>query len=348
MSSDRIPLSRSVPMAVGKVPPEILESLVFRKIDEPDPRILVAPGTGEDCSVLDLGDRICVLSCDPITGASNDVGKLAVHVSCNDIASAGLAPLGLMVTILLPPGATPAELDAIMSDLSGTAADLNVRILGGHTEVTDAVSRVVVMTTVIGIADKKEGRAGGVVTTAGAMPGDFLIMTKTAGLEGTAIIAKDRAASLEKVLGKETVSRAQAMIGQISVLEEGIIGGLCGVSSMHDATEGGIFGAVWETAQASGCGVILEKDKIPVAPETVLICRHYGLSPYRLISSGCLVLTAADPKPLLERLAEKKIPAAVIGRMTKEKEYRVVSGPDGAVEEPLDIPGPDELYRLSD
>ena len=173
-------------------------------------------------------------------------------------------------------------------------------------------------------------------------------MTKTAGLEGTAIIAKDRAASLEKVLGKETVSRAQAMIGQISVLEEGIIGGLCGASSMHDATEGGIFGAVWETAQASGCGVILEKDKIPVAPETVQICRHYGISPYRLISSGCLVLTAADPTALLERLAEKNIPAAVIGRMTKEKECRVVSGPDGSVTEPLDIPGPDELYRLPD
>lgn len=352
-------------MPVGKVPPEILDRTVFRKIRRSDPRILVTPGTGEDCSIIDLGSQFCVLSCDPITGASNDVGKLAVHVSCNDIASAGLRPFGLMVTLLLPPGSTPSDLDKIMSDICNEAADLDISILGGHTEVTDAVSRTVVTICAVAFADHSvafadhDGVSAGhdedsgsrfpVVRTGGARPGDLLIMTKTAGLEGTAVIANDHSAELEPVLGKKTVSRARAFMEKISVMKEGIIGGRCGVSSMHDVTEGGIFGAAYEIAEASGCGVILEKDKIPVAEETVSVCSYYGISPYQLISSGCMAMTIKEKNAplLLETLRSENIPAAVIGRMTEEKEYLIVSEQSGKkTREPLLPPGSDELYKV--
>ena len=348
----------SEPMPVGKVPPEILDRTVFRKIRRSDSRILVTPGTGEDCGIIDLGSQFCVLSCDPVTGASNDVGKLAVHVSCNDIASAGLRPFGLMVTLLLPPGSTPSDLDKTMSDICDAAADLDISILGGHTEVTDAVSRTIVTICVIAFADHAEngdpadisGNSGlPVIRTGGARPGDLLIMTKTAGLEGTAVIANDHADELEPVLGKETVSKARAFMDRISVMKEGIIGGRCGVSSMHDVTEGGIFGAAYEIAAASGCGIILEKDKIPVAEETVSVCSYYGISPYQLISSGCMAMTIKEKNAplLLETLRSENIPAAVIGRMTEEKEYLIVSEQSGKkTREPLLPPGSDELYKI--
>jgi hydrogenase expression/formation protein HypE len=325
-------------MKPGKISNELLKKTVLGRIKTKRQEVVLGPGIGEDCCAVNLGGDLCVLSTDPITGAVNEIGSLAVHVSCNDIASCGAEPVGIMITILAPLSAEEKDFEAIMKDVSDTADKLNVDILGGHTEITDAVSRFVLVGTCIGRAAPER-----LVTSKGAKPGDVVVMTGSAGTEGTSVIAHDREKELSEKLGKELVESAKAFGDRISVARAGIIAAEEGVSSMHDVTEGGVLGAVWELCEASGAGVVIEKGKIPLARETGTICRHYNIDPLKLISSGSMLITCKDGARLLERFEREGIKAAVIGRITADKGRYLKSG-DEVV--PIDPPGPDELYKI--
>lgn len=325
-------------METGKVPNNILQKIILNKIKHTRKEILVTPKIGEDCCAVDFGEYTCVLSTDPITGAVSDVGRLAVHVSCNDIASCGVEPVGLLVSILAPPSATEDDLDTVMSQLCDTAASLNVDIIGGHTEITDAVGRIVIIGTAVGKCLKEK-----MVTTSGAEEDDDIIMTKSAGIEGTAIIASDFEEKLKNAMGEDLIQGAKGFINRISVVKEGIIAGKAGVNSMHDVTEGGILGAVWEIAHASGMGAVIYKDKIRVERETEEICRYYGIDPLKLISSGCMVITCKNGKELVKKLDAGNVKAEIIGRITKEPEIILV---DGHKKENINQPDSDELYRV--
>ena len=334
-------------MEIGKVPHDLLNQIVFQKLKQFDRKVKVAPGIGEDCAVLETGENLLVLSCDPITGTSKEVGRLAVYVSCNDIASCGVRPLGLLVTILLPPNSTEEDLDKVMAEIAETATMLNVSIIGGHTEVTDAVSRIVINTTAVGIAGQGE-----VICSAGAVSGDKIIMTKTAAPEGTAIIAYEKEKELTEMFGADFVKKAQSMMSQISVVEEGIAAGELGtnvVHAMHDITEGGLYGALWELAEASDTGVLVYEDNIPITEETKKICGYYKLNPFRLIASGNMVLTTPEPEIVLEKLAEKNIQAAVIGEIVKNPMKRLIYKNEKQETEKMSVlraPKSDELYKL--
>ncbi|MFZ5989024.1 MAG: AIR synthase family protein [Bacillota bacterium] len=327
-------------MDIGKVPNSILNEIVINKIKALRKEILIRPKIGEDCCVVDFGRDVCVLSSDPITGSVNDVGRLAVHVSCNDIASCGAEPLGLLVTILIPPGAVKQDLEMVMSQISDTASSLNVDIIGGHTEVTTAVNRFVIISTGVGkvLRDK-------LVTTSGAKVGDDIVITKSAGIEGTAIIAHDKEQELVEKLGRETVDRAKTFINLVSVVKEGIIAGRFGVSSMHDVTEGGVLGAVWEVTEASGTGAIIYRDKVPIKDETIKICEIFDIDPLKLISSGCMVITCENGVELVKELGKNEIEAAVIGKITEDGEKKLVY--EGGQEDICE-PGSDELYKVID
>jgi len=327
-------------MKIGKIPNDILEKLILNKISANRKEILLRPKIGEDCCAVDFDKYACVLSTDPITGTANEIGRLAVHISCNDIASCGVEPLGLLVTILAPPGTSEAELEKVMSQLCETAASINVDIIGGHTEITAAVNRFVVTSTALGRVLKDR-----LVSTSGAKPGNDIVLTKSAGLEGTAILAYDREKALTGALGLETVERAKNLMEKISVVKEGIIAGEYGATSMHDVTEGGVLGAVWEVAEASGVGVIIEKVKIPVGYETVKICSFYGIDPLKLISSGCMLITCPDGEGLTARLSASGISSSIIGRITSENKKILM---DGGVEKPILQPESDELYKVLD
>ncbi len=334
-------------MEIGKVPHDLLQKIVFQKLKNFDEKVKVSPGIGEDCAILDIGEQFFVLSCDPITGTAKEIGRLAVYVSCNDIASCGVRPLGLLVTILLPPESTEDDLDKIMTELAETATSLNVSIIGGHTEVTDAVTRIVINTTAVGIADKNN-----VICSAGAAAGDKIILTKTVAPEGTAIIAFEKEDELKKEFGELFVKKAQAMMSQISVIDEGVIAGDLGakiVHSMHDITEGGLYGALWETAEASKTGVIVYEDNIPITEETKKICDYYNLNPYRLIASGNMIMTTSEPDLVLGKLKEKNIPATVIGEIAANPLKRLIyknEKQDVETMQVLRAPKSDELYRL--
>lgn len=327
-------------MEIGKLPNSILREIVLDKIKENRKEILVRPKVGEDCCAVDFGDNVCVLSSDPITGAENEVGRLAVHISCNDVASCGAEPLGLLVTILVPPKATQKELESVMSQISETANSLNVDIIGGHTEVTTAVNRFVIITTAVGHVLKDK-----LVTTSGAKVGDDIIITKYAGIEGTAIIANDKEKELIGRLEKDVLDKAKSLVKDISVVKEGIIAGQFGVNSMHDITEGGVLGAIWEVTEASEKGAMVYADRIPVLDETLKICNIYNIDPLRLISSGCMIITCKNGNELVRELERNGIKATVIGQITEGSEKRLVFK-DGVVEigEPLS----DELYKVVD
>ncbi|WZL74061.1 AIR synthase family protein [Clostridiaceae bacterium 35-E11] len=327
-------------MKVGKLDSELLRKIVFNNITLHRDEVLVRPGIGEDCGVIDFGEYACVMSTDPITGAANEVGRLAVHISCNDVASSGVQPLGLMLTIMVPEGTKAEEIDLIMKQAGEEAAKLNVEIIGGHTEITSAVNRVIVSSTAIGRQTKSK-----VIHTSGAKLGDSVVMTKNLGLEGTAIIAHDWEDKLKNVLGKDVVQKAKDMLKDISVVTEGVIAGEIGVTSMHDITEGGLLGAIWEMCEASQTGVKIYKHKVKITLETKKICDYFKIDPFRLISSGCMLMTVSKEKEaaLLKALGEKGVDASVIGEVIKEERYLV----DGEKEIKMMAPESDELYKVT-
>ncbi len=325
-------------METGKVPNSILRELVLDKLKNKRSEVLVRPQIGVDCCAIDFGEYACVMSSDPITGAAKDAGRLAVHVACNDIASFGVEPLGLLVTILAPPGTTEQELGTITDQINETASSLNVDILGGHTEVTDSVTRFVLVSTAIGKVAKSS-----MISTNGAKVGDNIIITKYAGLEGTAIIASEKENELTAHVGMSMIEEAKGFLNHLSVIREGVIAAGFDASAMHDVTEGGLLGAVWEVCEASGKGASIFLDKVPVAEPTRKICDYYGIDPLRLVSSGCMLICCRDAEGLVAKLLSEGIPAAIIGKV-EEGPQKVLYTGAGTI--PIEEPGSDELYKV--
>lgn len=327
-------------MKIGKLPSDILEKCVLNNISVRRPEVLVHSGLGEDCSVIGFGDQCCVLSSDPITGSGSSIGRLAVNISCNDIAASGVEPLGILVTILAPEYTTEQDIYDLMDEINTAASEINVEVLGGHTEITGAVNKLIVSTTAVG-----KGPVDGYVTSGGAHAGDHIIVTKYAGLEGTSILANDYEEYLRGKVKQHVIDKAKDFISMISVVKEGVIGGRLGATSMHDATEGGLLGALWEIAEASGNGFEIFRESIPICSETIKICDVLKINPLRLISSGMMIITAKDDKPILKALADQGINGVCIGNMVEEKTRRVLISE--GMEEYVEPPQADELFNIS-
>ncbi|MDR0852235.1 MAG: AIR synthase family protein [Clostridiales Family XIII bacterium] len=279
------------------------------KIKYQRPEVLSGPEIGEDCAVLDFGSYECVVSTDPITAAIEMVGTLAIHVSCNDIASNGIEPIGVLLTVLLPPETSEIEIEKIMTQAADAAASLGVGIIGGHTEITDAVTKPIISSTAIG-----KGRAGHVCRTK-VRPGDHILVTKKLAMEGTGIIAAEHADALRGVLTEAEIAEAVSMLSEISVVKEGVLAGSIGVSAMHDITEGGVLGATWELCRLADLGAEIRRDVLPLAAVTEKICAHYGLDPLKLISSGSMMIIArpeASAK-IMTALRDARVDVAQIG-----------------------------------
>jgi hydrogenase maturation factor len=326
-------------MKSGKLDSNLLEKIILSKLTHKRPEVLVRPSIGEDCAVLDLGDELCVVSTDPITGAANDIGRLAVHISCNDLAANGAIPVGLLTTIMLPEGTTVEEVDNLIKQIHEASEELKVEVIGGHTEVTSAVNRTVISCTAIGKSPK-----GRIIKSGGCQIDDDVILTKGAGIEGTAILSADYSDLLSKDLGLDLVENGKRFINLISVVPEGIIAADFGVNAMHDVTEGGVIGAAWELMTASGVGMDIYVDKIPIAKETQGICQYFSIDPLGLISSGAMLISCKDGEGLVKVLEENGIKAGIIGKITNENGYLI--NRDQRV--PLEPPKRDELYKAID
>ncbi|MHB1413800.1 MAG: AIR synthase family protein [Chloroflexota bacterium] len=329
-----------MPLRTGKLPPSVLQSLVLSRLGVSRADVLVHAALGEDSTVIDFGEWVCVVSTDPITGAGRNAGWLAVHISCNDVAANGAEPVGVLPTLLLPEEATEEDIRRTMGEISAAALELGVEVLGGHTEVTPALPSLIISLTAIGRARKDS-----YVTSAGARPGDDILMSKWAALEGTSILANDFAALLEPRLGPECLERAQNLVRQISVVREGLLAARNGATALHDATEGGILGALYEMAEASGIGVEIWPESIPMLPDTRDICEVFGVDPLRLISSGTMLIASPRGPELVELLARNGIKATVFAKALPASAGRWLVHGDGR-REPLAPPERDELWRI--
>jgi hydrogenase maturation factor len=309
-------------LLTGKLPPRLLERLL-RWRGRPDPRVLVGPGCGVDAAVVAVGRHRLILKSDPVTFTAGRVGWYVVQVNANDVAVMGGRPAWFQPTILVPPGSRASVVMSIARDVDLACRALGVAVTGGHTEVTDAVTRPVV-------AGDMQGPllASRIITAGGARPGDVLLLTKAAGIEGTAVLAQERAGELARVLTPALLRKAQRLRDRpgISVVPEALIAARHRVSAMHDPTEGGLRAGLHEIAFASRVRVDVDLDRIPVLPPTETICRHYGIDPLGLIGSGALLVAAPAVRApgLLRAWARRGIAGRIIGSIARGRGVRAV------------------------
>lgn len=326
-------------MKVGKVSETILKRSIFKQIRTKRDEVLLGAGVGEDCAAVKLEPgEIFVISTDPITGTVKDVGTLAIQVTVNDLASSGAEPVGVMLTVLLPESITEEDIKKMMGQVEEACSKAKIQVMGGHTEITRAVTQPVISVT--GVGKAREDR---LISTAGAKVGQDILVTKWIGIEGTSIIAKEKEEELAKRFSSSFIDTAKGFDQYLSVLTEASIAVEFGISAMHDVTEGGIYGALWELAEASQIGLEIDLKAIPIRQETVEICEYFGLNPYYLISSGCMLMAGDRGHDLVRELKKAGIPAAVIGKAVEGKAKKILSGEEEAF---LERPRTDELYQI--
>lgn len=322
-------------MQIGKVANSLLEELIsdIEKRSE----VLIGSKIGRDTSILDLGDDLLVVSTDPITGASKNIGSLAINVAVNDLATEGAEPVAALLTVLLPPKTSEEDLKKLMADAKEAARKINLTIIGGHTEITDAVNRPVVSTTVL-------GKISGPYEEKKIEVNDLLIVTKSLGLEGSAILAAEREDQVRKILTADEYKEALAYKDLTSVVKEGKILKSFGAKYMHDVTEGGLLGAAWEAAKANEAGLVVFDDSLPVTKATEKIANAFDIDYRKLISSGSMlaIISQKDFIKALEKLADENIKATIIGRVT---DYEGVFLRENGKMLPLGQPKADDLYK---
>ena len=300
-------------LPVGKLPPELLATTLSRAAVD-DPRVILGPGIGLDCAVVDLGDRLAVYKSDPITFASDQIGYYLVHVNANDIATTGAQPLWLLVTLLLPEKETGSELpDAIMTQIYDACRDLGIAVIGGHTEITTGLDRPIAMGTMIGEVARDR-----LITPRGAGSGERVLLTKGVPIEATALLAREFPARLRGALTDSEIAAAQKYLFEpgIGITRDARTAIAAGcVTAMHDPTEGGIVTALWELAQASGKTLRVDPGRIPVPALARRVCETLAIDPLCAIASGTLLLTAppSDAAAICKSLADEGIPCADIG-----------------------------------
>ncbi|ADB61778.1 AIR synthase related protein domain protein [Haloterrigena turkmenica DSM 5511] len=316
----------------GKVSPDDLLAHVFERTGTDDETVLQGPANGEDAAAIAPfgGDETLVVSSDPISLAAEGVGSLAVPIACNDVAASGADPRWLTVVIMLPDEET--DLEAITSDLDAAARDVGATIVGGHSEYVDQLERPLLSLTAMGTAES-------FVPTGGAEPGDSVVITKAAGLEGTAILAADFGDDLG--IDDAVRERAAAFVDEISVVPDARAVREY-ATAMHDPTEGGVAAGLLEIARASGVRLDVDREAIPIREETAQLCAAAGVDPLRIFGSGALLATVPsdDVADCLATLEAAGLEGSEIGTVDEGDPALVLDG------ESITDPIEDDLYPL--
>lgn len=297
----------------GKVGSDDLEALVFSRTGAPDDDVVMGPQYGEDAAALRIGDRILVASSDPITFAADRIGHLAVTVAANDVAACGATPRWILPSVFVPDGSDSEGTDAlggIVAQLDATANEVGVTIVGGHTEFADR-DRPLVSTTCLGLADDY-------VPTGGAEPGDELVLTKSAAIEGGAILATDFDDLIADEVPEETIDAASAGFADTSVVPEAAVLRKR-ATAMHDPTEGGVLAGAIEMAVASGVKCTFRREDVPVREAVRAVCDAAAIDPLRTFGSGALLAAVPDGEGegAAADCEREGITAAVIGEVSE-------------------------------
>ena len=331
-------------LPTGKLPPELLDKLL-KKIPILDKNVIIGPGTGMDCSVIDYGDQYLVLKSDPISLTSGNIGWYAVQINVNDIVTTGADPKWILITLLLPENNTTRQVvENITDQLILATKEYGITIIGGHTEVTNGIDHPIVSATLIGTVDKEK-----LITPTGVKIGDKVFLTKEIAIETVAIISNDFPNKLSKHLTKQEIRKAQSYlyIPGISIYKEAnLIRDGFGVTAMHDPTEGGLAAALWELSIASNKALKINLDQVPISELTRKICSLFSINPLNSISSGALLFTAnsENSQAIIDILEKNQIPVSPIGYVSGDG-IGVINTEHSS---PISIPRPerDEISRI--
>ncbi|MEW6568890.1 MAG: AIR synthase family protein [Chloroflexota bacterium] len=341
-------------LPIGKLPPGLLASVLerHRPIDS---RLVLGPGIGLDCAVIEFGNRLLVAKSDPITFTAEDIGWYAVHVNANDVATTGAQPRWFLATLFLPESCQPALVEAIFTQIADACRQVGASLVGGHSEITAGLDRPIIAGTMLGeVAPER------LITPRGARPGDCLLLTKGVPVEGGTILAREFAWRLEGV-PEETLARARDYLRQpgISVVREALAAAEAGgVSAMHDPTEGGLAGGLWEMAEAAGVAIEVDLSAVPILPEAGVLCQRLGLDPLATIASGALLIAVRpeSTSAVLAGVERAGVTVREIGRfqegtgvwVTPITTEAVLAMRSGTGRQPLPRPTRDALASLFD
>jgi HAD superfamily hydrolase (TIGR01509 family) len=295
----------------GKVPWEIVADLVSGELP---PEVKLGPAAGEDAALIEIGDELWAVASDPVSFTAADAGRLAVIVNANDVAVRGARPMFfLAVGLIAPQEASTKRVTELLTQVRDTCHEVGCTLLGGHTEVTPGLSRSIVVGTMLG---RVEGRP---LTTGGLRNGDLVGMSRHAGLEGTSILLAEHGERLRSVHGTDAFARSEKIFSGnwLLVAPEALRAAACrGTTALHDVTEGGVGEALHEMAIASGLAIDVQREAIPVLPETATICADLGIDPLGLIGSGALLAGCdeAGRSEVEAAFTEEGVPFSWIGR----------------------------------
>jgi len=326
-------------MKAGKLKESILKRSVLKQLHTRSGDVLMAPAVGGDFGAISVAeDMAVVLSSDPVTLTKDAIGSSAIIAACNDVACSGAVPCGVSVTMLLPTSYNEEELRDLMKDLDRACEACSVDIINGHTEVTRAVKEPLVVVTAMGTVLKKD-----MIHSGGVRPGMDIVATKWIALEGTAIIAREKEEDLCTRYAQPFIDKAKTFGQMMSIIPEAAVAVKSGASAMHDVSEGGIFGALWEMAESAGVGLEIDLKKIPIRQETIEICEFFDVNPYKMLSGGCLLIATEDGNGMVMELEKADIPAVIIGKATDSNDRVLINEDERRF---LETTQTDELYNI--
>ena len=326
-------------MKAGKLKESILKRSILKQLHKRREDVITAPAVGGDYGAMSVSeDMAVVLASDPVTLTKEGIGSSAIIAACNDVACSGATPMGVSTILLLPTSYNEEELRALMKDLDAACAQCGVDIISGHTEVTRAVKEPLVVVAAMGTVLKSEIRH-----SSNVRPGMDIVATKWVGLEGTAILACEKEDALRSRYAQPFIDKAKVFRQMMSILPEAAVAAKSGASAMHDVSEGGIFGALWELAESAGVGLEIDLKKIPIRQETIEICEFFDLNPYKLLSGGCLLIATEDGNGLVMELEKADIPAVIIGKATDSNDRVLINEEERRF---LETTQTDELYSI--
>ncbi|MDP3769047.1 MAG: AIR synthase related protein [Dehalococcoidia bacterium] len=330
-------------MKAGKLPADLLDRLLARL--PADPRVLLGPGIGRDAAAIDLGrGRVLVVKADPVTLATEEIGRYVVHVNANDVACLGTRPAWFMATVLLPEGAPPELAEQIFGQICAACDELGIVPVGGHTEITIGLERPMIAGTMLGEADRDD-----LVRPEDARSGDHLVLTKGIAIEGTALLAREAPNELRRRGVPDSVIEASARLliePGISVVREALAAcGTGAVHALHDPTEGGLTTALFELGQAARLRALIRPADVPVLAATAAVCNALALDPFGLLASGALLIAVGPDRcaDVQNELRIEGVPASCVGELASGEGVAII---DSRGEEPLPRFERDELARF--
>lgn len=331
------------PLPIGKLPPDLLASLLTG-IKISDERVVMGPGCGLDCAVIEVDKRLLVIKSDPVTLATDAIGWYAVQINANDIATCGADPRWFLATCLFPPGTDETSIRLITGQLTTACTDLGISLVGGHTEITHGIDHPIISGTMIGETTREH-----LITPRGASTGDLILLTKGIPIEAIALLAREFPERLNRAVGVEKVKEASNYLTTpgISILRDARVARGAGkVTAMHDPTEGGLAGALWELAIASNKTLVISPEKVYIPAIGIEICKHFNLDPFASLASGALLLTtpASSARSLIRKMTSNGIHCEAIGTVEDglPHVYQIINKD----RQPLPRPERDEIGKV--